>query len=51
VEDPIGKLKVLELSVEPGRVRIDNLHLGAQEIIGFLAGVVPAEGGDGAGGR
>lgn len=40
VEDPVGKLKALELEVSPERVRVDNLRLSAEEVMGFLSSFI-----------
>ena len=51
VEDPVAKLRALELSVSSSRIRVDNLRLTADEAMGLLEGFAPPEGTGGGWGR
>jgi hypothetical protein len=43
VKDPVGKLKAMVLEVNPDRVRVDNLRLSTDELVGFLSSFVGVE--------
>jgi hypothetical protein len=51
VADPVGTFKALELSVEPTRVRVQNLHLSGGDLLRFVSQFAGLENGTNGGGR